>query len=319
MSTDRRLHIETPLSLSATLSTRLGCSVALKLDAMQPTGSFKLRGVGYACTEYAKQGAKRFIASSGGNAGIAVAYAGCQLGVPVAVYVPESTSTHAREQIVQWGAELHVVGHDWAAAHGAAQKDMRTDDVFIHPFDDPLLWQGHSSLVDELEAASVQPSHIIVAVGGGGLLCGVAEGLARHNWETEIIAVETHGADSYSQARSSNTHIKLPQISSIASSLGATQVARQAFELHQSQTIQPVVVSDTQAVAACAKFLNDHRILVEPACGAALAAAYEQCVNFAADAQVVIVVCGGSTARYEDLIRYPGWPETAAPSPSDRY
>src|SRR6516165_4720853 len=95
------LHIATPLVESRPLSVIAGRSVWLKLDALQPAGSFKLRGIGKACESYLEQGARRFVSSSGGNAGLAVAYAGRMLGVPVAVVVPETTTERAKELLRQ--------------------------------------------------------------------------------------------------------------------------------------------------------------------------------------------------------------------------
>src|SRR5262245_32642172 len=96
------MHIETPLLESRALSLHAHRSVWLKVEALQPSGSFKTRGIGHACREYARRGARRFISSSGGNAGLAVAYAGRRLGVPVTVVVPQTTSARAKELI---GAE----------------------------------------------------------------------------------------------------------------------------------------------------------------------------------------------------------------------
>src|SRR5680860_534267 len=90
------LHIETPLVESRAMSATTGRSVWLKLDALQPPGSFKIRGIGYACETYLARGARRFVSSSGGNAGLAVAYAGRRLGVPVTVVVPETTTERAK-------------------------------------------------------------------------------------------------------------------------------------------------------------------------------------------------------------------------------
>ena len=98
------LHIETPLIESLPLSAGVRGHVWLKMEALQPSGSFKLRGIGYACQEYFRQGAKRFISSSGGNAGIAVAYAGRKLGMPVTVVVPETTSQKALDVLRLEGA-----------------------------------------------------------------------------------------------------------------------------------------------------------------------------------------------------------------------
>jgi L-serine/L-threonine ammonia-lyase len=107
------LHIETPFFESHPLSLQAGRPVWLKLEALQPPGSFKIRGIGRACQEYARRGAHRFISSSGGNAGIAVAYAGRQLAIPVVVVVPGTTTEPARQLIQQEGAQVIVHGPSW--------------------------------------------------------------------------------------------------------------------------------------------------------------------------------------------------------------
>ena len=104
------MHIETPLIESRALSRAAGRTVWLKMDALQPSGSFKLRGIGHACQEYARRGARGFISSSGGNAGIAVAYAGRILGLAVRVVVPQTTTERAMGLIRQEGAEVIVHG-----------------------------------------------------------------------------------------------------------------------------------------------------------------------------------------------------------------
>ena len=116
------LHTSTPLIESHALGQASGQNIWLKLDALQPCGSFKLRGIGHACETLAGQGKKRFVASSGGNAGIAVAYAGRQLSMPVTVVVPQTTTEHARALIRAQGAELIVHGSVWDEANALAQS-----------------------------------------------------------------------------------------------------------------------------------------------------------------------------------------------------
>lgn len=114
------MHIPTPLIHSLSLSRRLHSEVWLKMEAAQPVGSFKIRGIGHACTHHANAGARAFVSSSGGNAGLAVAYAGRLLGLPVTVVVPTTTSARAIELIEQEGAEVRVHGENWNAAHTLA-------------------------------------------------------------------------------------------------------------------------------------------------------------------------------------------------------
>ncbi|MEG2031113.1 MAG: pyridoxal-phosphate dependent enzyme [Janthinobacterium sp.] len=296
------LHIETPLLNSRALSLHSERAVWLKLEALQPPGSFKIRGIGLACEEYARRGARRFISSSGGNAGIAVAYAGRQLGIPVVVVVPETTSERARALIVQEGAEVIVHGAAWQEANALAQAMLTPQDAFLHPFDDPLLWQGHAGMIDEVARAGVKPDAVVLSVGGGGLLAGVAEGLQRNGWDdVALVAVETEGAASLAAAVAAREHVALPAVSSIATSLAARQVCAQAFAVSQARLLHSVVVSDRQAVAACQRFIDDHRLVVEPACGAALAAVYGQVPQLAPYASVLVIVCGGVTATTRQL------------------
>ncbi len=288
------LHISTPLIESRALSALMGIEVWLKMEALQPPGSFKLRGVGLACQTRAAQGARRFVSSSGGNAGIAVAYAGRLLGLPVEVVVPQTTPTRAQELIAQQGARVTVHGASWQEANELAQSMLGPTDAFIHPFDDPLLWQGHATLIDEVAQAGCVPDAVLLAVGGGGLLCGVLQGMHRHGWgQVPVLAAETHGADSLAQAVLAGERITLPAITSVATSLGARQVCAEAFAWTQRHAVHPVVVSDAQALSACDQFLHAHRVWVEPACGAALAALAALPTHVPHAKRVVVVVCGG--------------------------
>ena len=296
------LHIETPFFESRSMSISAGRTVWLKLEALQPPGSFKIRGIGLACQEYVRRGAKRLISSSGGNAGIAVAYAGRHLSVPVVVVVPETTTDRAKSLIRQEGAEVIVHGPTWHEANALALSMVKESDAFLHPFDDPLLWQGHASLVDEVVRSGVKPAVIVLSVGGGGLLSGVMEGLHRNGWiDVPVIAVETEGADALAQSIRAGSRVALSAITSIATSLGATQVCEKAFSWSKNHPLRSIVVSDRAAVSACLRFLAEQRVVVEPACGASLAVVYDSAPELEGFKSVLVVVCGGVTASLEKL------------------
>ena len=298
------LHIHTPL-LEAQSLGRPGQTVWLKMEALQPPGSFKIRGIGHACQEYLRRGARRLICSSGGNAGIAAAYAGRRLALPVLVVVPETTSARAIDLMRREQAEVRVHGASFQEANALALSMVGEHDAFIHPFDDPLLWEGHAGMIDEVAGAGLKPDAVVLSVGGGGLLCGVAEGMRRQGWgQVPLFAAETLGADSYAQSLAAGERIELPGISSIATSLGARRVAQQAFELAALRPVQSVVVSDAMAVAACLRFIDDQRVLVEPACGAALALVYQRVPQLEAYDNVLVIVCGGVTATLAQLQKW---------------
>lgn len=296
------MHIVTPLLDSPALSASAETSISLKMEALQPSGSFKIRGIGALCAHHAARGTRRFVSSSGGNAGMAAAWAGRALGVPVSVFVPETTTARAITLIRDLGAKVSIHGATWAETNARAQDDLDAQSAFVHPFDDPLIWAGHASLVDEVAAAGLRPDAVVLSVGGGGLLCGVAEGLARAGLnDVPILAVETEGAASLAASVQAGRHTTLAGITSVATSLGARQVAKRAFALTTSRPILPVTVSDAAAVTACLRFLDDHRVLVEPACGAALSLAYDRADLLARYRRVLIIVCGGATATYAQL------------------
>ena len=288
------LHIHTPLVEFKSSNRAVDGVVWLKMEALQPSGSFKLRGIGWACRHYVAGGARRLVSSSGGNAGLAVAYAGRRLGVPVTVVVPATTPARARELIALEGAEVLVAGDSWQESHAAALEMVTRETAYIHPFDDPLIWEGHASLVDEVRDAGIEPDVVVLSVGGGGLLCGVIEGLRRNGWgHIPVVAVETAGADSLSRSVKAGSLIALPAITSIASSLGAKQVAARAFQLAVEHQVISHVVSDAEAVEACIRFAADHRLIVEPACGASLSVLYHDTGVMGDRHRPLVIVCGG--------------------------
>ncbi len=296
------LHLETPLIESLPLGLASGRSIFLKMDALQPPGSFKIRGVGAACEHHARAGKRRFVSSSGGNAGMAVAYAGRMLSIPVSVFVPETTTERAKGLIRQQGADVIVHGAAWDEANAAALASLDADTAFIHPFDDPLLWTGHATMIDEVPRSGLAFDAVVLSVGGGGLFAGVAEGLARNGLgHVPILAVETEGTASLAASMDAGSLTELPSVSGIATSLAARKVSERAFELSQTRPVESVVVSDTDAAQACIRFLDDHRVLVEPACGAALAVAYAHADRLARFERILMIVCGGATTTVERL------------------
>ncbi|MBX2802875.1 MAG: pyridoxal-phosphate dependent enzyme [Myxococcales bacterium] len=301
------IHHVTPLLRSSVLSAHHGADVWLKLDSAQPSASFKLRGMGHACQQAVQRGARHLVSSSGGNAGYAVAYAGRQLGVPVTVVVPRRTAERMRRLIEGEGAVVQVHGEVWDDAHEhALQLAPSLSGVVIHPFDAPDVWAGHASLVEEVHAEGVRPEAVVVSVGGGGLMCGVLQGMHGVGWaDTPLVAVETEGAASFAAAMAAQRPVTLAEIGSLALTLGAKTVCERAVQWCQAHPIHSWLCSDRAAVQACGRFLDDHRVLVEPACGAALASIYDSAEPLRGRS-VLVVVCGGASVTQEQLA---GWQE----------
>lgn len=303
------LHIVTPLLLHRSLSAQLGKQISLKMESSQPAGSFKLRGIGLMCQRAAARGATHFVCPSGGNAGFAAAVAGVALGINTTILVPHTTHDSVRAAIRAIGARVIVEGNVWDETNQAALALCdQPGTVYIPPFDHPDIWDGNASLIDEV--ASTGFDVVICSVGGGGLLSGIALGLQRNGLaHIPIIAVETEGAASLHASVQAGELVSLAAITSIASTLGARRVAQQAFDWTRQHDIRSVTVTDAQAVDACLRFADDLRTLVEPACGAALAVAYQHLPVLAPFARPLVVVCGGIGV---DLHKLQAWGKLSA-------
>lgn len=283
------MYINTPL-LRHSLKDK---TFFLKMDCWQPSGSFKLRGMTHLARHHQAQGINKLVSSSGGNAGYSAAWAARELGMSITVVVPETTPKAVRDLIASIGAEVIVKGTVWEEAHAFAQKIATTQQgALVHPFEHPLLWEGHSTLVDEIK--DIKPDAVVVAVGGGGLLNGLLEGMHRNGWQdVPVFAAETKGAASYAAALKAGKPVRIPAIHSVAKSLGANQVSETAFNWSLKHDIRSLIMSDDDAVESCRRFADDFRALVEPACGAALSAMYLHQEALSQAQNVLIVVCGG--------------------------
>jgi L-serine/L-threonine ammonia-lyase len=291
-----QIHVVTPLWESPSLSAAMDAPVYLKMEAFQPVGSFKARGIGLACQDSWRAGASRLVCASAGNAGYAVAYSGRKIGIPVTVVVPKTTPAWLQDLVSKEGATVIVHGDSWDDAHAyGTQLAERENAAYIHPFDDPRVWKGHSSIIHEIADVGVRPGAIVVSVGGGGLLCGLLEGMHEVGWtDVPILAVETEGAASFAAAVRAGRLVTLDRITSVATTLGARRVAAKALEWTERHPITPWQVTDPEAVDACVRFADEHRVLVEPACGASLAAVYGRARPLEGLRPIVIIVCGGA-------------------------
>jgi L-serine/L-threonine ammonia-lyase len=209
--------------------------------------------------------------------------------------VPRATSAGAQERLGAEGAAVVVRGDDWLAAHRAALAELTEDATYIHPFDDPEIWTGHADIIIEAAAQGERPGAVVVAVGGGGLLCGVLQGMHAVGWtDVPVVAVETEGAASYTASLAAGAPVTIPAITSLATTLGARAVAAEAVAWSRRHEIVTCTVSDRAAVTACLRFLDDHRVMVEPACGAGLSVIYDRAPVLAGRGPVLVIVCGGA-------------------------
>ncbi|MDA8911045.1 pyridoxal-phosphate dependent enzyme [Crocinitomicaceae bacterium] len=285
------IYVNTPL-----IRSKLRSDVFYKMECDQPSFSFKIRGMEKLCRFHLENGVKRFVASSGGNAGYSLAYVGQQLDLEVSVIVPSTTTSYMIDKIISLGAKVEIYGDVWDEANiRALEIADNTGAVFVSPFNDPLLWSGHSTIIDECKIQMKKPDRLIVSVGGGGLLCGIMDGLTRNHWsDVKITTVETLGSASFYESWKAKKIIELKEIKTIANTLGAKRITEKALSLAKDFQVTPLLVSDDEAVKATQLFYKETSKKVEPACGAALSIPYMHPESFNENERVLVIACGGA-------------------------
>jgi L-serine/L-threonine ammonia-lyase len=298
-------HIESPTIKSNPLSDKLKTNIYLKLDIVQPSGSFKIRGIGNVCQKAViERGCTHLVASSGGNAGLSVAYSARKLGVPSTVVIPKTTPAFMRDKIKSEGASVIVHGENWAEANEKAKEicAQTAGSELIHPFDHPDIWDGHTSIVQELyHQLPKKPDAIICVVGGGGLLCGISKGLQRVGWnDVPILACETEGSTKFKESLETGHVVHRSKINTIAKALGVSYVTNEVLNLNHVGGIHPIVVTDKDTVKAIVNFSRDHNILLEPSCGAGVSLLYCEELKchiqkyLGEDKLITMIICGGN-------------------------
>ena len=295
------MHIRTPLILHHGLSTNER-RIWLKLENLQPSGSFKLRGIGLLCEEAAAAGKTKLICPSGGNAGVATAFAAAKLGLKCSIIVPRTTPAVTKERIASLGATVTVHGNVWDEANALAMERAKDAEVeFVPAFDHPTLWRGHSTMIDEIVDDLASVDTIVTAVGGGGLLGGLLVGLERHQRsDCRIVACETVGSASFAAAVKAGHPVRFP-LDTVCACLAASEVAAWPVTAIERFSYDLAILTDTQALMGAVRYADEMRQLVEPACGVSLAVAYLDHPSIANSKDVVVIVCGGASTS-TDLI-----------------
>jgi threonine dehydratase len=295
----------TPLTSSAALSERLRTNVYVKLELFQKTGSFKVRGAfNKTLVLNAGERGHGLVAVSGGNHAQAVAYAARTLGLKSVILMPESTPANYVDATRGYGAEIKFAANVGTAFAEVAQYE-RQGWAYIHPFDDPAVMAGQGTIGLEILDDVPQVTDVIVSIGGGGLIGGVATAIKSLKPSVRLWGVETEGADCMSKSLAAGKIVTLDKITSIARTLGAPAPSEYTLAMARSLLESVTVVSDTEALAALRFLLERLKVLTEPAASCTLAAADRLKDQFSKERHVVLVLCGGNMP-FEDLARLPG-------------
>lgn len=289
-------HTDTVKSHS--LSQRLGTNVYLKLELFQKTGSFKSRSAFSKMLHLSAAERQRgVVAVSGGNFAQGVAYAGSTLGVHTKIVMPVYTPQNYVEATRGYGAEVELAP-TMQAAFELAEEYANSGLIFMHPYDDPDVIAGNGSIGLEVIEAVPQVTDVIVSVGGGGLMSGVAAALREAGPDVRLWTVETEGADALARSLAAQQSVRI-QATSLARTLGAPYIAAEAINIAQSQPERHIVVTDREAYVAQRYLLERTKILTELATSCNLAAAEKLQGTFAPDDHLVIVLCGGNVSLDE--------------------
>ena len=292
-----RAHLAvTPLVRADHFSRKLGANIFFKLETLQPTHSFKVRGAFNALTQLpAEQKKQGVVTASGGNHGLAVAHAAHVLGIPSTVYLPESATEAKLSAIRLLGPEIIIHGASWDDANALAMQVARESGrAYVHPFDNRAVMAGQGTIVPELLRQLPAPDLIVASIGGGGLIAGIISATKHYAPATRVVGVETEGADSMFQSRKAGRIVELPAITSIAETLGARKTEVRQFEIVSKHVSDLVTVSDDSAIRALLEILEMEKLLTEPATSCSVAALTTGRIAIRPHENVVVVLCGAN-------------------------
>lgn len=270
----RRFFPPTPVVPAPRLSQRVGTPVLLKMEAFTPIRVFKLRGALVKLQHLEAAGiGGGVVTASAGNHGLAVARAARLFNRPATICVPESANPQKVALIEAEGARVVKHGHDYQDAFDNATRIAAAEGLtIVHAYDDPYVIAGQGTVGLELADSDHGFDTVLMGIGGGGLISGVAAALKQLRPGVRIIGVQPEGADSMVRSRSAGSIVELDRVVTIADGLGARKPGPHTFAHVEEYVDDLLRVSDDDLLAACRFLLHEERIVVEPAGAAGTAA-----------------------------------------------
>ena len=287
-----RPHVRrTPVIELPAGSLDLDAPVALKLESLQVSGSFKGRGAFHKLLA-SKVPAAGIIAASGGNHGAAAAYAARALGHKAEIFVPTIASPTKVERLRSYGAIVHQIGAVYAEARAASEKRAAETGALVVPaYEDEVVFAGAGSVALEF-TEQAKFDTLLVAVGGGGLIAGCAAAIGEG---TRIVAVETEGTPTLHEALRAGHPVEVKISGIAADALGASLIGTPNFEVARKLVAQSVLVSDDAVRTAQRALWNELRVIAEPAGATGLAALVSGAYRRTAGERVATLICGANT------------------------
>lgn len=290
-----------PLQYSSAFTPKVGCHVHLKIEGIQPTRAFKVRGaLNKVMRMRPEDRAAGVITASAGNHGLGVAYAAHAFEVPATVYVPENANTFKVEAIRRLGGRVVLAGRTYQQAYVEAMRAREASGAtFVHAYDDPDVVAGQGTIGVELLDQVPDLDTVLVPVGGGGLIAGVATYLKTRRPGVHVIGVEPTGADAMTRSLAAGEPVSLERVDTIADGLAASAPGALTLAIARSCVDRMITVDDAEMLRAIRLSFEWEHLLAEPAGAAALAALLYHYAPRAGE-RVVVLFSGANLA--EDVL-----------------
>ena len=291
----REKVIRTPLVHSPTLTRMFGGDIYLKLENLQKTGSFKIRGAAFKIEKCKNRiGPQGVVAASAGNHAQGVSLAAGMAGIPAAIVMPQWASISKQQATLAYGGRLILWGASIKESLQKARQMAEQGMTFIHPFDDPDVIAGQGTIALEILEDIEETDMIIAPIGGGGLISGIAAAAKMLKPEIRIIGVQAAACPSAHESFSKGRIVQTDSRPSIADGISVRQMGELTFQMVRQYVDDIVLVEEEQIASAIVMLLERKKILAEGAGAAPLAALFNQAVRVPAGGKVVLVISGGN-------------------------
>ncbi len=296
--------VETPLTDAPRLSARLGNRLLLKREDLQPAFSFKVRGAYNMVSKLPRAALRRgVVAASAGNHAQGVALAAQRVGTTATIVMPRTTPQIKLDSVAALGAEIVLDGDSYDDAHAEATRIARRRRLtFVHPFDDPDVIAGQGTIAMEILRQCREPiDAVLVPVGGGGLIGGVAAYVKRLRPETRVIGVEPADANAMERSLRAGRRVRLGHVGSFADGVAVRRVGAETFRLARRYVDQLIVVSTDEICAAMKDVFEDTRAVVEPSGALAVAGAKTYADRERLEGRLLVAVLSGANVNFDRL------------------
>ena len=296
--------VETPLDPAPNLSARIGNSILLKREDMQPVFSFKLRGAYNKIAQLSPERLKRgVICASAGNHAQGVALSAARVGCRAVVVMPTTTPQIKIQAVRNRGGEVVLAGDSYDEAYAHALELEKAEKLtFVHPFDDPEVIAGQGTIAMEILRQHPKPIHaVFCCVGGGGLISGVAAYIKRLRPETRIIGVEAVDADAMARSLQAGKRVRLKQVGLFADGAAVKYVGEETFRLCRKYVDEMVLVNTDAICAAIKDVFEDTRAVLEPAGALAIAGAKAYAEKHRLKDKTLVAVASGANMNFDRM------------------